>query len=51
MGWKEVKLVRENKLLKDIEDNSLFIICSFIYMYKIKMLLLVYQNIVMIIQV
>ena len=24
MGWKEVKLVRENKLLKDIEDKTLF---------------------------
>ena len=24
MGWKEVKLVRENKLLKDIKDNTLF---------------------------
>ena len=24
MGWKEVKIVRESKLLKDIEDKTLF---------------------------
>lgn len=33
MGWKEVKLVRENKLLKDIKDNTLF---YFVHSYVCK---------------
>ena len=36
MGWKEVKLVRENKLLKDIEDKTLFYLFIHIFVYEDK---------------